>query len=158
MRDFEVDALLLHPLLEAVRTGKHPDAIPLAQAVAGFLPDHAGAVLKAVLGDGGRRDPELLDLDAARALVLGCVVEPEEVARPLAMIGVEVGEADDVEVVAIDLAEVGTDFGGEIAARVVGIVGIALVAEIDEHFALVSEVDEQAVGVAERERSNVGGH
>jgi hypothetical protein len=56
------------------------------QAVSRFLPDDARTVFAAVFEDGARRHPQLLNLDAAFALVLECVLKPEEIAGAAAMV------------------------------------------------------------------------
>src|SRR5262245_21267550 len=79
----------LKPLLELGGAGEHADARAVPQPVPCFLAHNAGAVLAAVLENGGRRDPQLVDLDAALALILESMLEPEEICGTAAVIVVK---------------------------------------------------------------------
>src|SRR5262245_51767150 len=76
---FEGQAVGLQPLLELGRPGENPDAGTLLEAIARFLTDDARAVLAAVFEDRGGRNPQLPNLNAASALILEGVFQPEEV-------------------------------------------------------------------------------
>jgi hypothetical protein len=155
---FEIDRVLLHPFLEHIGTREHSDALALAQAVPGFLADHTAAVLEPILGDGGRRHPKFINLDAAFALIFGSVLEPEEIASPIAMVSIKVGEADDVEGVAPNLPEISAELLGEIAAQVPDVVRVALVAKVDENLPPIGQIEPKGIGIAERKNGNIRCH
>ena len=81
-------------------------------------------------------------------------MEVEKVARTFAMVGVQVGEADHVEIVPLELAQVGPNLFGEVATQIVAVLGVALVAEVNQDFAAIGQVNSRAIGVAERKDGN----
>ena len=151
-------AVGLQPRLELGRAGEDADAGALLEAVTRFLPDDAGAVVEAVFKDRGRRDPQFPNLDAVFGLVFRCVLKPEEIGGPAAMVVVEVRVAGDIIVVALRGAEVGPEFGRQVDAAVPPIVGVAHVGVVDEQFLAVGEVEARAIGVPERVKSQYSGH
>ncbi len=155
---FEVHAFRFHPRLEAVGAGENADTLLLAEAMARFLSDEAGIAVEVGFRQRTGGHPELVDLDAALPLVCGRMPEPEELAHALAMVVVEMREADHVEVVPPRPAEHRPQLLGEVAALLVRIVRIVLVPEVDEQQLLVRELKQGAVGVSERIEGRVGGH
>jgi hypothetical protein len=53
----EIDAVLVHPLLEMRRAGEDTNALAFFQAVTRLGPDEPGVVLEIILGDCRRRNP-----------------------------------------------------------------------------------------------------
>jgi hypothetical protein len=154
---FEGQSVGLQPCLELGRPRKKPDAGTLLEPMTGFLTDDAGAVVEAVFEDRGRRNPQFPNLDAVFGLVLRCVLKPEEIAGPTAMIVVKMRESDDVVVVPLRGAQIGLEFSRQVEASVPAIVGIAHVGVVDEHLLAVGKVEAGAIGVAERMKGQCSG-
>src|SRR5271168_3140218 len=107
--------------------------------MARLLPEDARAVFASVFENGCRRDPEFANLNALFALVLDGVLEPKEVAGPAAMIVVEMGEADDIIIIALRGAKVDFQFPREVNASIPRVVAVLHVGVVDEHFPTVGE-------------------
>ncbi len=93
--------------------GEDLDAFSLLEPVARLLPDHARVVVRPLLGDGSGRNPHFPDLDSRAALVASGVFEPEELARALHVVGIEMRETEHIQVVAIGVIEVPAHLAGE---------------------------------------------
>ena len=63
------------------------------------------------------------------------------------MVGVEVGEADDVEIVAVGVVEVAAEFAGEVDALVVGVLGVAHVGKVDQDLSAAGQVDPATISI-----------
>jgi hypothetical protein len=63
-----------------------------------FLPDDTSAVLQAVFNNRSGRNPQLVDLDPAVALVTGGMLQIKELRTPEDVVVIEVSEADDIVV------------------------------------------------------------
>ncbi|WP_206599342.1 hypothetical protein [Methyloceanibacter stevinii] len=64
---FEIEALILKPFPEPFGAGENTNAFAFAQPVPRFGPDEPRIADKIFLQDGGGRDPQLVNLDAAVA-------------------------------------------------------------------------------------------
>lgn len=84
--------------------------------------------------------------------------EPKELAEALAMVGVEMGDADGVEIVAPRLRQVAAKLRRKVATNIVGIVGAAHVGIVNKYLAPVCKIETQRVGIAEREEVDLCNH
>jgi hypothetical protein len=128
------------------------------KSVPRLLPNHPGVVLGALLGHGGGRNPQLVDLDPTLVLVADGMTQPEELTGTLDVIVIQVREAHHVEVVAARVAKVAAKLVGQVDTLVVGVLAVAFIGVVDQQLAAVGEVDPKAIGIPERKESDLGGH
>ena len=92
------------------------------------------------------------DPDAVAALVLGRVLEVEHLLRAVAVVSVEMGEGDDVDLLVFTQAR--PQFLLKVTPLVGGAVSAPHVGEVEESPPAVLEFDEAAIGVADVEEAN----
>ena len=145
-------------IVKSFGAGEDLDALSLLEAVARLLPDHAGVVFCTFLGDGRGRNPKLPDLDPVGALILTGVVEPEKLTRTFDVIGVEVGDADDIEIIPIRVIEVPAQFASEVNALVKGVLEVARVGKVDQNLASAGQVEPATISIPKWEKCNFCSH
>jgi len=147
----ETETILLQPLLKLRGLGEHPNSRPHLEPIASLLADQACIFLVTlVVAEHRCRYPELSKLDAARTLVLGSMFQPEKFRCPTCVVAINVGERDNIKVVARRGSEILSKRLREVASLVVLIRPVPLIAEIKEDFLPVGEVQEDAVRVPQR--------
>ena len=147
-----VDAVILEELVEGIRPREDTDALALQEAMPSLGPQGPGLAGNASLEDGRGGHPQRLDLDAVADLVLGRVLEVEHLLCAVAVIGVQVGEGDDVDLPVVTQAL--PQLGLQVAAPVRGIALAVHVGEVEEGAAAILQLDEAAVGVADVEEAD----
>ena len=74
------------------------------------------------------------------------------------MVGVGMGDAHDIEVVAPDLVEIAAECLRQVAALVVLVILATHRCVVDEDLATVGQIEPCGIGVAEREKVNLSRH
>ena len=74
----EIEAVLVHPLLEMRRAGENTNALAFFQAVTSLGADEPGVILEIFFSDCRGRNPQLVDTDALVVLIALRVREPEK--------------------------------------------------------------------------------
>src|ERR1700733_14383638 len=95
-----------------------------------LLADDIGIVLAALFGDGGGGHPQLADPDAVLALSALSILKPEEFARLVTMIVIQMGEGYRVDVIPAELIQAFPQHLRQLDALVVGIFRVPVVGEI----------------------------
>ena len=143
----------LQPVHQRLGLGEHQDVASLEQAMAGFLSqEHElfGLLLPgSFLQQHRRRHPELPDLDAPVALVSRGMLQLEELGAAADVVGVGMGERNDVEVVAIDRSKVGLESFVEINLRRCLVLRLVAVAEVEKDAPPEGEHDLGGIAVAD---------
>ena len=143
---------------QGVGPGEDPHAASLPEAVHGLALHQRRVVFQTGLEDCGRRHPELVDPDAVLTWVAGAVIKPERVTDPVAVVVVDMSNAEHGHMVLPRAAERGAQFGVEVAAPISVILGVPHVREVEHRKTPVCELEDGAVGVAERMEGNGCGH
>lgn len=102
-----IDLAIFEELIEAFRPRKNSNTAAFNKSVPRLSTEGSGLTFNSFLQNCSSRNPEGLDFYAIPTLVFGRVIEFENLASSLCMVGIEMGKRDDINllVVAQTIAE-----------------------------------------------------
>jgi HTH-type transcriptional regulator, competence development regulator len=148
------EAHALEPGLEFLWTGKYLHPVVVLESIACFLAQDVALVALSRIGtlveNHRRRDPQGFDPSPLPILVIGRMVQVEEIATPPDMVLVPVRKSDHVELVAFGVIELLAQPLLQIDCRSRRILALNLMAIVHQNPALILEFDEARIAIAYR--------